>query len=799
MENVEKEDEITGYPKVISFDCTEEIISQMKKNICKIKIDEINKQGTGFFCKIPFPDENNMLKVLITNNHIINEDILYKENQKISIYIKEEKKERFLNLNNRIKYTNHEKQYDITIIEIKDTDEINNFLELDKNILNDILKDENENDDYKDKTFYIIQYPEGELSVSYGIISNICLDKKYKFTHLCGTKAGSSGSPILNLKNKLIGIHLETNKSKNFGTFLNYPIKDFIKKNFNKNDNNNNKMNIIDEKINEIFLNHINKKFKLDIKNEYIINYNPIKKYLGEDGFKKLKEVYFYYKNKICSQFLDSNFHKKVIGQMEKKCIRMIINEGLRGTGFFCRIPFPDNNNMLKVLITFSPLLEKCKDDRLILNNKDDYIELNLNHRKKYINKENYVAIIEIKEEDGINDFLELDDKIINDIIYNINENEEYLNSDIDIYLIQYIERKNNLAVSFGMFFSHKIYNDDHNRFRHNCDSEQNSSGSPILNLNNKVIGIHMWNKGHIKYGRFLNSPIKEFIESIYYNNDKEKKRPKEINEKKNLPIKDNPNKICNLIKDNIGPEIYEELNELSSNHINNPYSPRLIFQYSELDKYKAILYQMENCICKIKIENNETIGFFCVLPLKKMFLRVLITNNLIINEETLIKKELLIEFPNEKEIKKIALKNRKKYTNKEYNTTIIEIKEEDKINKFLELDEDLVEMINEKKDADNIYNKLFHILKYMSMYTINKQIEVFSLTFSVCRCVKDEEKNYKFTINSNKNLMTIGAPIFNLNNKLIGVLNYFTKNCNFCFCSLLYYPLKEYIDKNYN
>jgi len=310
-----------------------------------------------------------------------------------------------------------------------------------------------------------------------------------------------------------------------------------------------------------------------------------------------------------------------------------------------------------------------------------------------------------------------------------------------------------------------------------------------------------MWNNGHyLKCGRFLNSPIKEFIESIYYNNGKEKKRPKEINEKKNLPIKDNPNKICNLIKDNIGPEIYEELNELSSNHINNPYSPRLIFQYSELDKYKAILYQMENCICKIKIENNETIGFFCLLPLKKMFLRVLITNNLIINEETLTKKELLIEFLNEKEIKKIALKNRKKYTNKEYNTTIIEIKEEDKINKFLELDEDLVEMINEKKDADNIYKELIHHLEYMSMYTINKQIEVFSLTFSICPFkFEDLEKKYKYKIRSNKNPMTIGAPIFNLNNKLIGVLNDFSKSNNICFCSLLYYPLKEYIDKNYN
>ena len=117
-----------------------------------------------------------------------------------------------------------------------------------------------------------------------------------------------------------------------------------------------------------------------------------------------------------------------------EKCICFIRIEGLQARGFFCRIPFPDNN-MLKVFITFSPLLEKCKDDRLILDNKDDFKILNLNHRKKYINKENYVAIIEIKEEDGINDFLELDDKIINDIIYNINENEEYLNSDIEFYI----------------------------------------------------------------------------------------------------------------------------------------------------------------------------------------------------------------------------------------------------------------------------------------------------------------------------------------------------------------------------
>ena len=86
----QKETLLTGYPNVITFDCTKEITNQMEKNICKIKIGE--EQGTGFFCKIPFPDEDNMLKVLITNNHVINEDILYKSDEKIPLFIKKEKK-----------------------------------------------------------------------------------------------------------------------------------------------------------------------------------------------------------------------------------------------------------------------------------------------------------------------------------------------------------------------------------------------------------------------------------------------------------------------------------------------------------------------------------------------------------------------------------------------------------------------------------------------------------------------------------------------------------------------------------
>ena len=201
----------------------------MEKNICKIKIK--GQQGTGFFCKIPFPDKDNMLSVFITNNHIINKEILNTKDFSIKLNIKEEKKYKIINLNNRIIYTN--KAFDITIIEIKENDGIKNYLELDDILIKDILEDNIKIIDYLDKTTYIIQYPDGDLSVSYGIIDNIYEDNNFNFIHKCSTRNGSSGSPILNINNnKIIGIHKEChNNQYNLGTFLNFPIKELIRSN----------------------------------------------------------------------------------------------------------------------------------------------------------------------------------------------------------------------------------------------------------------------------------------------------------------------------------------------------------------------------------------------------------------------------------------------------------------------------------------------------------------------------------------------------------------------------------------
>ena len=273
----DKESILNGYPNVISYECTRKMIEQMEKKICKLNIG--NTQGTGFFCKIPFPNLTKMLPIFITNHHVINKELLYNENTKIEIDIKEETENKIMDLNNRMKYTNEE--YDITIIEIKEEDNINNYLELDDIIINDILNNINKNKEYKNETVYIIQYPENKLSVSYGILDKIYEDKKYNFNHKCSTKGGSSGSPILNIaNNKVIGIHKEgkNNKLFNIGCFLNEPLKEFIELN-NKNS----------KKILEDF----NTKYHLNIPDTNVNNLDLIGKFKGNEGLKDLVNIEF--------------------------------------------------------------------------------------------------------------------------------------------------------------------------------------------------------------------------------------------------------------------------------------------------------------------------------------------------------------------------------------------------------------------------------------------------------------------------------------------------------------------------
>ena len=169
------------------------------KSICKL---EVNKKtgtiyGTGFFCDIPSKE----MKVLITNNHNIDSNVL-NEKGLIKYFINNNgiEQEKYLNLRmDRFTYT--EEKNDFTIIEIIDEDCIDYFIEIEENGV-----DENE---LKDQLAFSLQYPDGkDLSFSSGRIISFDNKNYENLTYNIGTKKGSSGSPIILLKNlKIVGIH----------------------------------------------------------------------------------------------------------------------------------------------------------------------------------------------------------------------------------------------------------------------------------------------------------------------------------------------------------------------------------------------------------------------------------------------------------------------------------------------------------------------------------------------------------------------------------------------------------------
>ena len=317
---VKQESILVGYPSYISLESNEKINEQMRNGIAKVKFGK--NVGTALISKIPFPTKYNMLPVLMLSNHVYNPEVSNKE--VIEIQIKSAFKNIKIDLTNRKYYTN--KDYDITIIELKEKDNINYFLELDDIIIDDIINNEDKTFQYKDETVYAIHYPGGKLSVSHGVISDIYSEQKYNFNHLCCTSEGSSGCGIFNINNKLIGIHIGgmngKNNNFNIGTFLNFPIKEFLRKYFPNFQN-----KIIKE--NSFNKNHIiennNKnnweKFFLDlIKEKKDRNLNLTEKNIGNEGLEYLTKLNL---EKFRILLLDSNNLNNIEALGKIKCDKL--------------------------------------------------------------------------------------------------------------------------------------------------------------------------------------------------------------------------------------------------------------------------------------------------------------------------------------------------------------------------------------------------------------------------------------------------------------------------------------------
>ena len=222
-DEIKREKHINKHPCSLTKVQIKRIYEQMNKSICKI--DSYN--GTGFICRIPYPNKLNLLPVLITCNHVLkNEDV--KPGTKIKLLFEE--KEIILEIDDDRKiYKSKKGEYDSTIIEIKKKDgfDFKNFLEVDESIYNDNL-----NEMFKNKTVYIIHYPKiEEIKYSVDVINII---DRHIIRHFCSTDHGSSGSPILNLDTfKVIGIHSgnfnNNNNNYNIATIIKYPIEGLIK------------------------------------------------------------------------------------------------------------------------------------------------------------------------------------------------------------------------------------------------------------------------------------------------------------------------------------------------------------------------------------------------------------------------------------------------------------------------------------------------------------------------------------------------------------------------------------------
>jgi len=200
----------------------------------------------------------------------------------------------------------------------------------------------------------------------------------------------------------------------------------------------------------------------------------------------------------------------------------------------------------------------------------------------------------------------------------------------------------------------------------------------------------------------------------------------------------------------------------------------------------KEILNQMENCICKIyKNDGEKGTGFFCKIVYKDYNIPVLMTNNHIIDEKYIKENNNIKLTLNDDNINKTIIldNNRKTYTNKEYDITIIEIKcEKDKIKNFMDLDEKIFH-----EDSEILFNKNHSI--YIPQYLNGDEAVV---SYGIINQIKGFDINHYCCTESGSS----GSPIINLlNNKIIGIHKEGSYHFKINIGTYLKYPIIEFIN----
>ena len=198
------------------------------------------------------------------------------------------------------------------------------------------------------------------------------------------------------------------------------------------------------------------------------------------------------------------------------------------------------------------------------------------------------------------------------------------------------------------------------------------------------------------------------------------------------------------------------------------------------LESLLIISEQLKRCICRIKFNETEATGFFCLIPYNNKYIPVLITANHVVHI-TDKSNDILIKINGSEKIIK-SNDNRKIFSNKELDVTIIEIiPKEDHIYDFLRLDE-------------NIFQKDSNVLEGDSIYILHHNFEEKIISYGI---IKAREKN-KLHHFCNTESFSGGAPILNISNgRIIGIHIGTKMYSNYNIGTNLKDPINQYIDQN--
>ena len=193
--------------------------SNFEKSI--ITIENEGRKGSGFLCKIHIPQTKKTLPVLITSIDLIGKKEI-ETPKKININL--DNNTYVLNTNEKRKTFINEDKYKISIIEIKDED----------NLRNDFFEIEEDENIIIAGNLGIIVNNEKEKSLECFICKLKSIDENgynIEYENKAKNENDIIGNPIINLKNnKILGIQ----NSQGKGILLMNAIKEFNEKNMNK-------------------------------------------------------------------------------------------------------------------------------------------------------------------------------------------------------------------------------------------------------------------------------------------------------------------------------------------------------------------------------------------------------------------------------------------------------------------------------------------------------------------------------------------------------------------------------------